>query len=144
VELIRFSLRSRLSPLYYHIVNQLSIIVDGGAEMADRRGGTLGPEALDLVARRFRALSDPRRLALLQALFAGEATVRELCRRTGTGQANASKHLALLAAEGLVARRKEGLHAWYRIADASVKELCRVVCGSLERRFARVRARFGA
>src|SRR5688572_1682404 len=102
----------------------------------------LGPEALGLVARRFKTLSDPMRLALLQALFGGERTVRELCAAAACGQANASKHLGTLAAEGVVARRKEGLNVWYRIADPSVMELCRVVCGSLARRFEHGRAVF--
>jgi ArsR family transcriptional regulator len=104
----------------------------------------LGPEALGHVARRFRALSDPVRLALLQALFGGEATVTALCRAVKTGQANASKHLALLLAEGLVARRKRGLHAWYRLADPSVRRLCRTVCGSLACRFEGARNAFGS
>ena len=103
----------------------------------------LGPEALDRVARRFKALSDPTRLAILQALFEGERTVQELCRHTGAGQANASKHLGLLAAEGLVARRKDGLNAWYRLADDSVRRLCTVVCGALEDRVKREREALG-
>jgi ArsR family transcriptional regulator len=102
----------------------------------------LGREALELVAQRFRALGDPTRLALLQALFEGEKTVQELCELTGTGQANTSKHLALLADQGLVARRKDGLFVHYSIDDPSVRELCEVVCGSLARRFEAVRRHF--
>ena len=92
-------------------------------------------EALELVAQRFRALGDPTRLELLQCLFHGERTVQALCEETGTAQANASKHLGVLAEQGIVARRKEGLHVWYRLADESVRDLCEVVCGSLLRRF---------
>ena len=104
-----------------------------------KRKAPLGREALELVAQRFKALSDPTRLALLQALFDGERTVQELCEATGTAQANASKHLALLADQGLVARRKDGLFVRYSIEDPSVKELCEVVCGSLARRYEVVR-----
>lgn len=100
-------------------------------------------EALELVAQRFKALADPTRLALLQALFEGEKTVQELCEITGTGQANASKHLAMLADQGLVARRKDGLFARYRIDDPSVRALCDLVCGSLARRFDEARLKFG-
>ncbi len=103
----------------------------------------LGPEALARVARRFKALSDPTRLAILQSLFGGERTVQELCRITGAAQANTSKHLGLLAAEGLVARRKDGLNAWYRLADDSVRRLCTVVCGALEDRVKREREALG-
>ncbi|MGE0713195.1 MAG: ArsR/SmtB family transcription factor [Planctomycetota bacterium] len=102
----------------------------------------LSPEALELVAQRFKALSDPTRLALLQALFQGELTVQELCERTGTAQANASKHLALLTRQGVLARRKDGLFVRYRIDDPSVMDLCEVVCGSLARRYEEVRAHF--
>jgi DNA-binding transcriptional ArsR family regulator len=113
--------------------------------MARRKASpNLSPEALDLVAQRFRALSDPTRLGLLQSLFAGERTVQELCERTGAGQANASKHLQLLAREGFVARRKQGLFVYYRIADASVFQLCEVVCGALGERFASQSAAFSA
>jgi DNA-binding transcriptional ArsR family regulator len=97
-------------------------------------------EALELVAKRFRALGDPTRLALLQALFGQERTVQELCELTGAAQANASKHLALLLDHGLVARRRDGLFTRYRIADDSLERLCRLVCDSLVERHEAVRA----
>jgi ArsR family transcriptional regulator len=103
----------------------------------------LGRDALELVAQRFRALGDPTRLALLQALFDGERTVLELCEITGSSQANTSKHLALLADQGLVARRKDGMFARYSIADPSVHDLCEAVCGSLARRYEAFRGHFG-
>jgi len=97
-------------------------------------------EALELLAQRFRALGDATRLALLQALFEDERTVAELCEITGTAQANASKHLALLLERGLVARRRDGLFTRYRIADAMLERLCALVCGSLAERHATIRA----
>ncbi|HKZ05769.1 MAG TPA: metalloregulator ArsR/SmtB family transcription factor [Methylomirabilota bacterium] len=104
------------------------------------RPAPLSREALELVAQRFRALGDPTRLALLQALFERERTVQELCADTGASQANASKHLALLLEQGLVARRREGLFTRYRIADPTLQALCRLVCGSLADRHEAVRA----
>jgi ArsR family transcriptional regulator len=104
------------------------------------RNPVLSRAALELVARRFRVLGDATRLALLQALFKQERTVQELCALTGTSQANASKHLALLLEQGLVTRRRDGLFTRYRIADASLQQLCRVVCGSLAERHELVRA----
>jgi DNA-binding transcriptional ArsR family regulator len=101
---------------------------------------TLSREALEILARRFRALGDATRLALLQALFDHERTVQELCALTETSQANASKHLALLKEQGLVARRRDGLFTRYRIADATLERLCRLVCGSLAERHEVVRA----
>jgi DNA-binding transcriptional ArsR family regulator len=99
-----------------------------------RAKSTLSREALEILARRFRALGDATRLALLHALFDQERTVQELCAVTGTTQANASKHLALLFEQGLVARRRDGLFTRYRIADATLESLCQLVCGSLAER----------
>ena len=104
----------------------------------------LSPAALEILAQRFRALGDATRLALLQALFDGERTVQELSALTRTSQANASKHLALLLERGLVARRRDGLFVHYRIADASLQQLCRLVCSSLADRHEAVRASFAS
>ena len=97
-------------------------------------------EALEIIAQRFRALGDATRLALLQALFEGDRTVQELCALTGTSQANASKHLALLLERGLVTRQRDGLFVRYGIADATLKRLCALVCGSLAERHESLRA----
>ncbi|HSE03135.1 MAG TPA: metalloregulator ArsR/SmtB family transcription factor [Methylomirabilota bacterium] len=109
--------------------------------MAARRvRSPLSRAALELIAQRFRALADPTRLALLQALFERERTVQDLCAVTGASQANTSKHLALLLEQGLVARRRDGLFTRYRIADSTLERLCRVVCSSLAERHEAVRS----
>ncbi|MBK8230938.1 MAG: winged helix-turn-helix transcriptional regulator [Candidatus Eisenbacteria bacterium] len=92
---------------------------------------------LDRIAQRFRLLGDPVRLKLLHALREGERTVTALVKSTGAGQANVSKHLALMLREGVVARRKQGLHVYYAVTDAHVFELCDVVCGGLNQQFSR-------
>jgi ArsR family transcriptional regulator len=103
----------------------------------------LPPEALELVAARFRMLAEPMRLRLLNELRAGEKTVTELVEATEAGQANVSKHLGLLADAGMVARRKDGLNVFYFIADESLFELCDLVCSRLQRELAEKAARFG-
>ena len=80
----------------------------------------LPDELLELIARRFRAISEPMRIKLLDQLRDGEATVGELTEASGASQQNVSKHLAQLAEVGIVARRKEGNHVYYRIADEGV------------------------
>jgi DNA-binding transcriptional ArsR family regulator len=91
----------------------------------------LTPELVDLIADRFKALAEPARLHILNALRSGEKTVTELMEETGLGQANASKHLQLLHALGFVSRRKNGLYVHYRLADDSVFHLCDIMCGRL-------------
>ena len=93
----------------------------------------LGEEALQLIAARFRALSDPSRLRLLNLLMQGEQSVQELVEASGLGQTNVSRHLGLLRREGLVARVKQGNRALYHIADSSVERLCTIVCGGLSK-----------
>ncbi|MEO7998695.1 MAG: metalloregulator ArsR/SmtB family transcription factor [Gemmatimonadaceae bacterium] len=92
----------------------------------------LTPEILDLVAGRFKALSDRARLSLLQELRSGALTVNELAEATQTGQANVSRHLAVLFANGLVKRERDGVYVRYELADAHVLKLCDLVCGRLQ------------
>lgn len=92
----------------------------------------LSDELIELVAARFAALSEPTRVRLLDTLRRhGEASLGRLAHETGTGYANAAKHLSLLHRERILSRRKEGATVLYRIADESVLAMCERVCGSL-------------
>ena len=93
---------------------------------------SMTPEVLALVATRFKALAEPARLEILNALRRGERTVGELVEETGLGQANVSKHLQLLFGLGFVSRRKDGLFVYYGLADRTVFQLCDIMCGRLE------------
>jgi DNA-binding transcriptional ArsR family regulator len=94
----------------------------------------LSPEALALVAARFKLLGEPARLALLNALMAREMNVNELVQATGLGQANVSKQLGQLADAGYIQRRKDGLFTVYSIADDSVFQLCDLMCGAIAKK----------
>jgi DNA-binding transcriptional ArsR family regulator len=96
----------------------------------------LSEVALEKVAERFKALSEPMRLRLIYALMDGEKNVSQLVEETGGLQANVSKHLAVLLDIGILGRRKHGTSAYYRITDESVFELCDLVCGSIHDRLA--------
>jgi len=92
------------------------------------------PESLaELIAERFRVLSEPMRIRLLDALREAPATVQELQQATGASQQSVSKHLGLLLRSGMVNRSKEGNFSIYAIADQGVFELCEQVCGGLRR-----------
>ncbi len=92
----------------------------------------LPDDLVELIAARFRALSEPTRLKLLGRLREGEATVHELSQPMGTTPQNVSKHLGVLQRAGIVARRKQGNFAYFRIVDEGVFSLCEAVCGSLQ------------
>lgn len=90
------------------------------------------PALLAEVAERFKALGEPVRLSLLQALRKTEMSVGELVAATGLGQANVSKHLHQLLDCGYVERRKEGTFVYYRIASDDVFMLCDVMCSRID------------
>ena len=94
--------------------------------------------ALEIVALRFKALSDASRLQILQSLFNGERSVQELCEMTGMSQANVSKHLSVLAEQGIVEKRRQGLFVYYSIGDNSIYELCDIVCGAVGKRYGQI------
>jgi DNA-binding transcriptional ArsR family regulator len=102
----------------------------------------LTPELIELIAERFKVLSEPARLRLLNALREGEKTVTELMEATGLGQANVSKHLQLLHFMGFVTRRKSGLYVYYGLADEDVFALCDLMCGRLQAQEAARRTAF--
>lgn len=103
----------------------------------------LPEELADLIARRFRALSEPLRVRILDLLRDRELSVTTLATELGAGQQNVSKHLAVLVDAGMLARRKDGNHAYYRIADEAVFALCEQVCGSLQTQLAALNALVG-
>ena len=87
----------------------------------------------DRVAKRFSLLSAPARLELINCLVKdGEQCVQELVDCTGMRQANVSKHLGLLADEGLVARRRDGQNVYYRLVDPTLAAVCTLICGRLQ------------
>jgi DNA-binding transcriptional ArsR family regulator len=91
----------------------------------------MDPELIPEVAARFKALSDEGRLRLLAALKGGEMCVGELAEAVGRPQPNVSQHLASLTHSGLVAARRDGNRAFYRISDPTVLRICDAVCASL-------------
>lgn len=96
----------------------------------------LTDEALELIAARFRVLSEPTRLKMLRALGDSEMSVGEMVEAVGGSQANVSKHLGIMFDAGLVSRRREGVTIFYRVADETVFQLCEAVCKSLGQRLA--------
>ena len=92
----------------------------------------LPDDLVELIARRFRVIGEPMRIRLLDRLREGEATVGELSEALSASQQNISKHLAVLADVGILGRRKEGNHVFYRVIDEGVFALCEEVCGSVQ------------
>lgn len=73
-------------------------------------------ESLARHAGLFHALSDPRRLRILDLLRAGEQCVCDLLEDLDCGQSLLSFHLKTLRDAGLVTMRKEGRWSHYQLA----------------------------
>jgi DNA-binding transcriptional ArsR family regulator len=100
------------------------------------RRQNLTPEAIELVAARFKVMGEPIRLQILQSLDGGEKSIGELAGELGASQPNVSKHVRILQDAGMVSRRQEKNMVYCSIADPRVFELCDVVCSSLRERVA--------
>lgn len=88
----------------------------------------------EMIAERFRLLSEPMRIRILDVLRDGPMTVGAIADALDGSQQNVSKHLGLLLHAGIVSRRKKQTASEYEIADPSVFGLCEEVCGGLQRR----------
>ncbi|HMM49387.1 MAG TPA: metalloregulator ArsR/SmtB family transcription factor [Miltoncostaeaceae bacterium] len=99
------------------------------------------PEQLaEIIAERFRVLSEPMRIRILDTLRDNETTVGDLAHALDASQQNISKHLGVLARAGLVEREKHGTAVRCRVADDSVFALCELVCGDVSRQLDKVRS----
>jgi ArsR family transcriptional regulator len=79
-------------------------------------------------AQVFQALAHPTRVALVEALAAGEQPAGKLIEQLGLEQANASQHLSVLRAKQIVSTRRVGNQVYYALRDpvlAQVLELLR-------------------
>jgi DNA-binding transcriptional ArsR family regulator len=96
----------------------------------------LSTKTLERIATYFHVLSEPSRLRLLNHLCQGEASVSELALATQLSIANVSRHLNLMARNGLVKKDIRGNSAIYSISDDTVHQICELVCMSVGRQVA--------
>ncbi len=93
----------------------------------------VAPKEFEQVAARFKLLGEPMRLRILQAVCKGPRSVNGIVAATGSTQANVSKHLALLAAGGVLTRKKEGQCVYYGMKNRLVMKLCELMHSQLAR-----------
>jgi len=80
-------------------------------------------ELFDQFARIGKALSNGRRLEILEFLAQGEHNVETLAHKCGMSVANTSQHLQALRQAGLVVSVKQKQHVYYTIRDTRAIEL---------------------
>jgi DNA-binding transcriptional ArsR family regulator len=84
-------------------------------------------DELAQIASRFKALGEPMRLRILQAVCKAPRTVNEIVAAVGATQANVSKHLSLLAITGILTREKDGQRVYYGMKDQLAVKMCELV-----------------
>ena len=80
-------------------------------------------------------IGDPARANMLTALMSGKAlTATELASEAGVTTQTASSHLSKLEAAGLLAKRKQGRHRYFTLADDDVGALLEAMMGLAAKR----------
>lgn len=95
-------------------------------------------EIYELHARLCKALADPKRLLIINALRDGPKAVGELTTELELSQSNVSQHLAVLRERGVVGAAREGNNVYYSLRDqrvvAALDLLREVMAAQLNRR----------
>jgi DNA-binding transcriptional ArsR family regulator len=84
----------------------------------------LSHEHVSLIASRGRALGEPTRVRILEALARVEQPVGQLATALGTQQSTVSKHLQVLFHAGLVQRRRSAAAVIYSISTSRLIDWC--------------------
>ena len=87
------------------------------------RWAQAGEHAIARTTAIFSALADPTRLRIIEALAREQLCVCDLASLAGVSQSGVSHQLRILRDRGLVAYRREGNRAVYRLADDHVRDL---------------------
>lgn len=90
-------------------------------------GRPLSAEEAETLAEAMRAFGTASRLRLLWAMLGEERTVEELTSATGLASSATSQQLRILRQAGLVAVRRAGRHAYYRLHDEHVADLLEAI-----------------
>ena len=90
------------------------------------------------LARVAKALAQPGRLELLEALGQGPRSVDGLATASGMSVANTSHHLQTLRDGGLVTSRRDGLQIIYSLSDPDIPKLMSCMRKVAERQMAEV------
>jgi len=92
----------------------------------------------ELQAEICRTLSHSMRIAMLHLLADEPREVGRLAEALGISQPNASKHLSVMRAAGLVEAIRDGRGSVYRLTDPGVIDACDRMADVMRRRLARL------
>jgi ArsR family transcriptional regulator len=120
---------------YMGIIDHMTLLanVDSAAGeicCAPLTSETIDAEQAELLARSFKALSDPARVRLVSIIAASEgheACVCDLIEPLGLGQPTVSHHLKILMEAGFLTRSKRGTWAYYALVPGALERLSKLL-----------------
>ena len=80
-------------------------------------------EVIEAASAMASAMGDAKRLRLLELLFDGRHCVSELADETDDSMPAISQRLKILHQARLVARKRDGKHVYYSLADDHVRQI---------------------
>ena len=86
-------------------------------------GAALGLPPTDQALTLLKALADPLRLQVIQALSQGECCVCELTDELDLAQSRLSFHLRVLREAGLIQAREQGRWVYYRLEPRALQQI---------------------
>jgi len=95
------------------------------ARVAELRGALIQPGHVTELADTFRALGDPTRVRIVDALSHGELCVCDLATLLGLTESAVSHQLRLLRALRLVRARRDGRMVYYALDDRHIVSIFR-------------------
>lgn len=127
----------RRIPRHPKASGECEIVYVDERKVAAVRASAPGDDAIERVAERFSALSDPTRIRLLHALCRAELCVCDLSKVAGRSMPATSQQLQFLRHLGLVKYRSQGKLAYYSVANewvrAALDEVLRTFSGGPRR-----------
>ncbi len=72
-------------------------------------------------AELYKAMANPKRLAIIELLLGGEVSVNDIAKKLKISKTNVSQHLSHLRHVGIVKPRREGLNVYYSIVHEGIK-----------------------
>ena len=111
------------SPPREHGQDTCAVFVADAAKVARLRASLIGAQQIGALAETFRALGDPTRVRILDALSHEELCVCDLATLLGLTESAVSHQLRLLRTLRLVRARREGRMVFYALDDHHIVSL---------------------
>ncbi len=92
-------------------------------------------EMFEINAKLHKALSNPKRLEIINLLRDKELAVNQIREMLYLPQGNLSQHLMVLRHEGIVKTRKDGKEIYYTISDLNFIKVCDLIRSVLLQRY---------